>query len=324
MVRRAISIAAIAVALPLWFATAPVWVPVTILIDGAGGHRQFPMLRLGCAAGVYLAHGWAAVGTTGWLWLTGGFGRRLDLEAHRRLQGWWANSLLGWARYLLRIDIEPIDHQRLPSSTFILLSRHASMADAVLPAALVAGKMGRFVHYVIKRELRWEPAVDIVGTRIGNHFVTRGGDTGSEARAIERLAAEAAPGSVLVIFPEGTYATPQRRARVVESLRRRGDGEGAARAERLQHLLPPRAAGTLALLRGRPDADVVVLGHAGLEGVAQLRGLRRRLPVRHPVRVEAWLHPRNELPTDEAGLTRWLHHRWEELDRWVGASHGER
>jgi hypothetical protein len=90
-----------------------------------------------------------------------------------------------------------------------------------------------------------------------------------------------------------------------------------ARAEQLRALLPPKPAGTLALLGGRPEADVVVVGHVGLEGVAQLRGLRRRLPLTEPVVVRWWTHRRHELPADEAGLAAWLHHRWEELDHWV-------
>jgi 1-acyl-sn-glycerol-3-phosphate acyltransferase len=317
MIRRCLSVTIVTVALPLWALTIPIWVPLTLLADGASRLRRLPTLRLGCYLGVYLAHDLAGTGAAGWLWVRGRFGRRLDLEAHRALQGWWANSLLGWAGRFLGLRVEGIDHRELPDTTFVLLSRHASMADAIIPAAVVAGPMDRFVHYVLKRELRWDPALDIVGTRLGNHFVARGGDTVTESAAIEVLAGRAAPNSVLVIFPEGTYATPQSRHRVLESLRRRGDHESATRAERLAHLLPPKPTGTLAMLRGQPGADVVVLGHAGLEGVARLRGLRQQLPLREPVRLRAWRHRRDDLPDDEDGLVAWLHERWEELDHWV-------
>ncbi|MEL6985029.1 MAG: 1-acyl-sn-glycerol-3-phosphate acyltransferase, partial [Actinomycetota bacterium] len=261
MTRRFLSISAIFLALPLWVVSAPVWLTLTILADVVGRLWRFPTVRLGLFTGVYLTHEWAGTLAAGALWLRGGFGRRLDRDAHRALQGWWANSLLRWAGRLLGVEIEPIDLDGLPTDTFILLSRHASMADAVLPAAVVAGPMGRFVHYVLKRELQWDPALDIVGSRLGNHFVARDGDTANESAAIERLADQAEPASVLVIFPEGTYATPESRARIVASLRRKGADEAAARAEKLQQLLPPRPAGTLAMLRSQPTADVVVLGH---------------------------------------------------------------
>ena len=315
--RRFLSVSAVVVAFPVWVVGAPVWVPVTILVDGAGRLWRLPTLRLGLYTGVYLAHEWIGVSGAAWLWLRGGLGRRLDGHAHRALQGWWANSLLRWAGRLLRVRIEPMDLDGLPTDTFILLSRHASMADAVLPAAAVAGPMDRFVHYVLKRELQWVPALDIVGSRLGNHFVARDGDTDTESAAIERLAGQAEPNSVLVIFPEGTYSTPESRQRIVASLRRKGADEAAARAEKRQHLLPPRPAGTLAMLRSQPNADVVVLGHVGLEGVAELRGLRQRLPLREPVRLRWWVHPRHELPTDDAGLTEWLQDRWDDLDQWV-------
>ena len=125
---------------------------------------------------------------------------------------------------------------------------------------------------------------------------------------------------MLVIFPEGTYATTRTRRRVLDSLRRRGEHGLLERAERLRHLLPPKPAGTLAMLRGQPEADVVVLGHTGLEGVADVGGLLRNLPLRGPVRVRAWVHRRHELPSDEEALAAWLQDRWEELDRWVDSA----
>ncbi len=320
MSRRFLSISAVFLALPLWVVSAPVWLTLTVLADLVGRLWKFPTVRLGLYTGVYLAHEWAGIIAATWLWLRSGFGRRLDRDAHRALQGWWANSLLRWAERLLGVDIEPIDLDGLPPETFILLSRHASMADAILPAAVVAGPMGRFVHYVLKRELQWVPALDIVGSRLGNHFVARDGDTASESAAIEHLAEGAEPNSVLVIFPEGTYSTAESRRRIIASLRRKGADEAAARAEKLQQLLPPRPAGTLAMLRSRPEADVVVLGHVGLEGVAELRGLRRQLPLSAPVRVRWWIHRRSELPADDDGLIEWLHGRWEDLDHWVATN----
>ena len=159
--------------------------------------------------------------------------------------------------------------------------------------------------------------MDLFGGRLNNHFVARGADTDAEEAAIQQMAADAQPGSALVIFPEGTYATPATRQRILASLRKKGGDELIRRAESLTTLLPPKPAGTLALLRGRPEADVVIIGHVGLEGVAELKGLRSRLPLTRPVVVKWWTHQRSELPTSEEELVDWLSDRWAELDRWV-------
>ena len=127
----------------------------------------------------------------------------------------------------------------------------------------------------------------------------------------------------MIIFPEGTYATPGRRSRIRRSLDQRGERELVALADDLQHLLPPKPAGTLALLAGQPGFDVVVLGHVGLEGVAELQGLRRRLPLDRPVIVRWWHHRRAELPAGEAELIAWLNQQWRTLDRWIDSATGD-
>lgn len=315
-VRRLFSIGAVGFGLPLWILLTPVWAVVAVIADMIGRLWRFPTVRLCLFLAVYLVHEWIAVILATWLWLTGSFGHRLDLGTHRAVQAWWGSSLLRWAGRLLSVHFDFGDTE-FPEGRFILLSRHASMVDAVIPSLLVTGKLRRFAHYVIKRELRWDPALDLFGTRLGNHFVARGRDTKREEESINGLAVGALPRSGLIIFPEGTYATVETRARVLQSLKRHGDATAVAEAEALQVLLPPKPAGTLALLRGRPDADVVIVGHVGLGGVAQLRGLRRRLPLRDPVIVRWWVHPRAELPSTEDDLVRWLNDRWRELDRWV-------
>ncbi len=324
VVRRALSFSAALFGLPLWIALAPIWIVISLLADIVGRLWRFPTLRLCIFAVFYLAYELAAVMLGAGLWLTGAFGRRLNMAAHRGIQAWWAGSLLAWARRLLGVELDLGDPKSLPAGNFILLSRHASMVDAVIPAKVVAGQARRYVHYVIKRELRWDPAIDLFGTRLGNHFVARGSDTELEEAAITDLARSAQPDAGMVIFPEGTYATEKTRARVLASLRRIGDAAVVARAEALDALLPPKPAGTLALLRGQPQADVVIFGHVGLGGVAELRGLRRRLPLSKPVIVRWWTHPRRDLPTTEEGLTEWLAERWQELDRWVTETRASR
>ncbi len=315
--RRIISITAVFIGLPIWIALSPLWLVVSIAADIVGGLWRFPTLRLCVFFIAYLGHEWAGIAAAAWLWVFGSFGRNLNLDAHRRVQAWWATSLLRWAGRLLGVQLNFDRETDFPAGNFIILSRHASMVDAIIPAALVADKLQRFVHYALKRELRWDPSLDLFGARLRNHFVARGNDTRIEEEAIYQMALTAEPDSALVIFPEGTYSTPETRARVLKSLRTQGNHEVIERAEKLEALLPPKPAGTLALLRGRPDAEVVVVGHVGLEGVAELRGLRKRLPLLEPVIIRWWTHPRDELPQSEEELAEWLSLRWMELDRWI-------
>ncbi len=321
--RRLITIPAVAVALPIWVLATPIWLTAAIVADSLGRLWKFPTVRLCAFGALYLLHEWAGIVAAAWLWLSGGFGRRLDLRAHRSVQAWWASSLLRWANRLLHVRLEILDSPPLPTDSFIVLSRHASMVDALLPLVLVADRNHRYVHYVLKRELRWDPNLDLFGGRLRNYFVARGSrsaqDTKRQLDGIRRMAKSAKPGAGLVIFPEGTYATPRSRQRVLTSLRKRGDHTATAQAELLHSLLPPRLPGTAALLEAQPDANVIIIGHIGLEGVAELRGLRQRLPLTDPVRIQWWVHRRDELPATEDldAQADWLINRWQELDRWV-------
>ena len=328
--RRLLSIPAVLVSLPLLVLTSPIWLAIATVADLLSGLRRLPTVRLGVFAVVYLAHEWGGLVAAAYLSISEQFrrgarkrpaNRVIDTAPYRRVQAWWASSLLRWAGRLVGLRLQIPDPATLPTESFILLSRHASMVDAVLPAEVVTKRLGRFAHYVIKAELRWDPNLDLFGHRLGNYFVTRDGDSDSEARAISRFAGSALPNSVLVIFPEGTYATPATRDRVIASLERRGAPPVAEYARSLDHLLPPKPAGTLALLAEQPDLDVVVFGHVGLEGVAHPSGLRRRLPLDEPVVVDWWHHPRAEVPADEAGRIAWLNDRWRTLDAWVASVH---
>jgi 1-acyl-sn-glycerol-3-phosphate acyltransferase len=322
MTRRLISITAVAIALPLGVLTAPVWIVLAVAADIVGRLWRFPTVRLGLFGIVYLLHQWAGLGLAAWLILSEKLTGRSRLLDYREVQLWWAASLLRAARRLLGVDFTVEHDTPLPDHSFALISRHASMIDAVLPSVLIVGRLRRYVHYVLKDDLLWDPAIATYGIRLGNWFVARGSRTEDELEGIARLARNAQPDSVLVIFPEGTYATPTSRRRVAASLAAKAEaGELAPEvveyARGLRNLLPPKPAGTLTLLANRPDADVVILGHVGLEGVAQLKGLRRRLPLTHPVVVRWWSHRRDELPQDPDELEDWLQQRWIELDRWV-------
>ena len=130
----------------------------------------------------------------------------------------------------------------------IIMIRHASIIDNMLPDSLVARTHGIGLRYVIKRELQVIPTIDIGGRWVPTNFVRRGsGDSEAEINRLLRLTEDLGEGEGILIYPEGTRFTPAKLERAQEIVRER-QPEVAPLADRLQHLLPPRLGGPLALL----------------------------------------------------------------------------
>ena len=60
----------------------------------------------------------------------------------------------------------------------IVMIRHASILDNLLPSVFVAWPHKVRLRYLLKRELLSDPGLDIGGKRLPNYFVRRG--TGAE------------------------------------------------------------------------------------------------------------------------------------------------
>ncbi|MCP4222967.1 MAG: hypothetical protein GY773_06465, partial [Actinomycetia bacterium] len=124
------------------------------------------------------------------------------------------------------------------------------------------------------------------------------------------------PSSAAIIFPEGTFFTEERRDRAAARLAtHRPDLETKARS--LRYVLPPRTAGTMILLNGAPEADVVILANVGLEGFGSLNQIMTNIAEPKTVDVQIWRHERSDLPTSEHDLNTWLLDRWLEMDEWI-------
>ncbi len=242
-----------------------------------------------------------------------------NVAAHYRLQTWWAASLLRTLDRTVGIDLEVNGLDALGGRT-ILLSRHASLADALVTAVLIGDRAGLHPRMVLKSELAADPCLGVVGHRVPNVFVDReASDSSAGLAQLQRLAATMDDRSVCAIFPEGTRSNPAKRARALGKLRELNP-DRAQRLERLAVLLPIRPAGTLALLAGAPGADVVVAMHSGLEGLDTFGGIHRHLRTRRiALHYEFTRFHRSELPpTDglhDPELTEWLDQRWVEFDQ---------
>ncbi len=253
------------------------------------------------------------------LWLVGGPWVSSNLERYVwwnfKLQCLWARVLAGGAFkiFSLRLDVEGLEDYR--HRPLLLFTRHVSTADTVLPALLIAIPQEVMLRYVIKRELLADPCLDIVGHRIPNYFVRRvSGQTATELQAIRRLTEDLRPGHGVLMYPEGTRFTVEKRERILKRLEESGDQEALQRARSMPLVLPPRPTGSLALLEANPGADVVFCIHTGFESTMSMAQLWRGDLVKSRVRVKFWRVPYQEIPKDREALSAWMWDQWAEVN----------
>ena len=319
--RRLVSIPALLLLAPLLVLTIPIWVPLTLVVDLCTAPRRLPRLRL-----IAFATWWSWLEVCGIVASAALFavGRARAPGPNYALQRWWANGLVVALRHTCRLHITVRGAEELVPGPVVVLPRHASLADALLSAWLVTS-LDLAPRYVLKRELRLDPCLDLVGHRLPNHFLDRTAtDSSAELTALRDLAATVRePDDAVVIFPEGTRANPEKRARSLERIGER-DPERAARLAALQHCNAPRPAGTLAVLDGAPEADVVFVAHAGFEGLDTFGGILAAIPPPAPVIVDCRRVDRADVPDGVAARTEWLDREWLAVDDRVAALAVER
>lgn len=315
--RRAVTIPALLATTILLTVAIPLWLPLVLLLDAVRGRFRFPMARL-LAFGVC----WTWIEVAGITWSVGTFlmGRARHAPTQYALMKWWAGALMSslQATAGFRPTIEGIE--ALSDGDAIVLSRHASLADSLLSAWVIRCRADLWPRYVLKRELLSDPCLDIVGLRVPNHFLDREAADGSvELEALRELSQGLGPGEVAVIFPEGTRSNGTKRARALEKIAAR-DPDRAQRLSALRRLLPPRPAGTSALVEGAPSSDLVLAWHTGFDGLdtfgGVLRKLSRPLP---PVHFVLRRVPRAEVPSGP-GFAAWLDDQWLRMDAEVDAA----
>jgi 1-acyl-sn-glycerol-3-phosphate acyltransferase len=312
--RRAITISLYMVAWVLLTLLAPVWL-VAGLIIGAIRRRSFVTLRLLIFAWFFFGIAMAALFrlTVVFTFLRG---RPDQLQARLfRLQQWWANAILQAASRLLGLDIEIEDvDAALPGPT-ILLMRHASILDTLLPSVYVQGPKLWRVRYILKQELLFDPCLDIVGNALPNYFVDRTGDRMREFKGIRELVKDLDDDGVL-IYPEGTRFSAEKLARARKRVRRQ-DPELAPAAESLTHVLPPHPGGVLTLLDALPEVDCALFVHRGLEGLQTVKDVLSGAVIGSRVRGKIWRVRRAEIPAADEERIRWLYEQWSRVDAFV-------
>ena len=237
------------------------------------------------------------------------------LAVNYRLQGWWASALYGAATRLfaMRVVVEGEDAVR--RAPFVLFCRHVSIGDTLLPAVLIGARHAIRLRYIMKRELLWDPCLDVVGNRLPNRFVRRGAaDSAREICGMQRLAEDLGPRDAVLIYPEGTFFSEDARLRALAHLRQSASAGLLEKAARMRRVLPPRLGGALALLERSRDADAVFCAHTGFEGADTLRALLNGVLIGRTVRVHLWRVPHDEIPIGPAARAAWLYDQWLRVD----------
>ena len=325
--RRLVTIPGYALAFLLWIAVAPLIAVVALGVDLVR-RSGFVALRSAGVVTVYLACEFVGVVASFATWVYGrarGLDRETWQDLHYELEAWWGSTIFFAVVRLFSLRVEIDGEAELGRGPYLLLLRHASAADTLIAASLVSRPHGMRLRYVLKQELLFDPCLDVVGHRVPNVFVARGSDDAKrELEKVRALAQGLGERDGVLIYPEGTRFSEQKRERVLRRLEERDDSKLLDYAHTLQNVLVPRPGGTLALLDASPGADVVVCAHTGFEGAASLSEIWRGALLRRVIRIQFRRYRRADLPTGEADLHAWLHEEWQRVDEWVTRMQAER
>jgi 1-acyl-sn-glycerol-3-phosphate acyltransferase len=172
---------------------------------------------------------------------------------------------------------------------------------------------------VLKDTLQWDPAVDVMLNRLPTRFIAPRPDDppDHQERQIADLATALDENDAFVIFPEGGNFTPRRRLRAIDRLRRLGHWRMADRAARMRYVLAPRPGGVVAALSSAPEADVMLVAHAGLDHLLTASDIWRALPTEMTITMRWWRVPAADIPHGRDAQIEWLFGWWERIDAWI-------
>lgn len=318
--RRLTTIPTVLVLFAVSWVGAPFLLPIALVCDAVRWsvtRRPWMAVRLTLFLMAYTLAESVGVLALGATWVTSAGGRWFSqVPATFAIQKTWAAFVLVSCRTIFGLTINATGLDAVSPAPFILVARHASIVDNLLPAWFISRPHGIHIRYVMKHELLVDPALDIAGNRLANVFVRRGsGETESEVAAIKHLATTLPVDEAILIYPEGSRFSIAKRDRSIALLARRHP-RLAERAAGLVHVLPPRLAGTLTLLDGC-TADVVVMVHRGLDGFARIADIWQGAMVRRTIEVEFWRILRADIPTGRAARADWLFDLWNRVDSWI-------
>ena len=168
--RRPLIATAIAVLALILIVSSPIWIVALSIADFVRGRMRFPLVRFAAFGTCWAVLETAGVAIAFWLFCTG---RAKSVDANYALQKWWTSHLIGSLRLTVGLKITVEGADQLGPGPFIAFCRHASLADSIMSAWVVASHAGLRPRYVLKKELKLDPCLDILGHRLPNYFIDR-------------------------------------------------------------------------------------------------------------------------------------------------------
>ena len=151
---------------------------LTSAVAGAVRRDRWALARALAMIGIYLTSEVTGLVLAFLMWIGSGAWLGVGRERRRRwyivLQRWWTGTLFWGIRrcFSLKVEVEQWP-EGLGDRRLLVFLRHASILDTLLAAALIANPLRMHLLYVFKRELRWDPCLDIAGGHLGGHFASR-------------------------------------------------------------------------------------------------------------------------------------------------------
>tara|TARA_R110002096_G_scaffold16898_7_gene57850 strand:- start:2389 stop:3528 length:1140 start_codon:yes stop_codon:yes gene_type:complete len=319
--RRLFTVPALLLLTAIYGALLPALVLYGIIRDMATGRRALPLPRFH----VYI-FSVLFMQCVGLMILQGSWVYALFMSPERRakvnvaVEIFFIPKTIALAEIIYRMDIEMEDVDCCAPGPVFLFSRHASILDTIMPIKLLGQSLGMGMRIVQKAELLWNPVVDVASHRMPRAFVKRGtGNAERQAAHMQHLLKGITSNQALVVFPEGSRFSPEKKAKIIDKLSQ-SNPIAAERAKQLGNVLPVRLAGTCALIDARPDMDVVFLAHTGLEGANRLEDFVGGALYKQKVRIKFWRVPAAEIPQEDQARIEWLHREWSKVDAWIEAN----
>ena len=242
------------------------------------------------------------------------------LEDHERLLVATLDEMMALAKRWVGFEVildAPMWFGR-EGAPLLAFARHAGPGDSIAIAWLLARTAGRLPRVVLAESLRWDPGIDTILTELHSYFVPATSRPGADrAQGVLELAESLQPDDVLVLFPEGKNWSLARRQTIIEKLTAAGSVNRLRRAERLRSVLPVKTKGFVETVSARPDADVMIVAHAGLGRLTKVKDIYEAVPFQVPFLVRTWTYDAAELPREPEADARWLEEHWDEVDEWV-------
>jgi 1-acyl-sn-glycerol-3-phosphate acyltransferase len=224
------------------------------------------------------------------------------------LQTWWVNTIMAAMKRVFRLEFVVNGSEVVPPGPIIVLFRHVSIMDNLLPHVFVSQPYRIRLRWVLKKELLNDPALDIGGNRMPNYFVDRDAENSETERAnIATLAAGLSPSEGILLFPEGTRFSDSKRQRRMADLADSDPELHALLADR-HNVLPPRTGGVLALLD--TGMDVVVAAHTGFEELRGIKEIWARAPIGRTISIWFRRYRAGEIPAGIEARKHWLYEAW--------------